>query len=150
MQDLEAPREECARDVLDVVPLVMRGIRKQLRKHGARVLSVPQFRTLLFISRNKGASLSEVAEHIGLSMPSMSALVDGLVARNYVVRRTHQYDRRRMTLILTERGESTLRAAREGTQAYLRERFSRFSEAERGTVVRAMRILGQVFSEEVE
>jgi DNA-binding MarR family transcriptional regulator len=150
MQGLEAPREECARKVLDVVPLVMRGIRKQLRKHGARVLSVPQFRTLLFISRNKGASLSEVAEHIGLSMPSMSALVDGLVARNYVVRRTHQYDRRRMTLILTERGETTLRAAREGTQAYLKERFNRFSEAERGTVVRAMRILGQVFSEEVE
>jgi DNA-binding MarR family transcriptional regulator len=150
MQGLEAPREECAREVLGVVPLVMRGIRKQLRKHGAQVLSVPQFRTLLFISRNKGASLSEVAEHIGLTMPSMSALVDGLVTRNYVVRRTHQYDRRRMTLILTERGETTLRAAREGTQAYLRERFSRFSEAERGTIVRAMRILGQVFSEEVE
>ncbi len=149
MQHLEAPREECARQVLDVVPLVMRGIRKQLRKHGAQVLSVPQFRTLLFISRNKGASLSEVAEHIGLTLPSMSTLVEGLVARNFVVRRTHQDDRRRMTLMLTERGETTLRSAREGTHAYLTERFSRFSEAERGTIVRAMRTLREVFSEEV-
>ncbi len=150
MQHLEGPREACAREVLDVIPLAMRGIRKQLRKHGAQVLSVPQFRTLLFISRNKGASLSEVAEHIGLTMPSMSALVDGLVTRDFVVRRTHEEDRRRMTLMLTGRGETTLRAAREGTQRYLTERLSRFSETERGTVVRAMRILRQVFSEEVE
>lgn len=150
MQHLEAPREQCAREVLEVVPLVMRGIRKQLRKHGAQVLSVPQFRTLLFISSHKGVSLSEVAEHIGLTMPSMSVLVDGLVTHNFVIRRTHQDDRRRMTLMLTERGEVTLRKAREGTQAYLIERLNPFSEAERGIVIRAMRILRQVFSEEAE
>ncbi len=149
MQHLEAPREECARQVLDVVPMVMREIRKQLRKYGAEVLSIPQFRTLLFISRNEGASLSEAAEHIGLTLPSMSTLVEGLVERNFVVRRSHPDDRRRMTLMLTERGETTLRKAREGTQAYLTERFNRLSEAERGTIVRAMRTLRGVFSEEV-
>jgi DNA-binding MarR family transcriptional regulator len=148
-QHLKAPLEECAREVLDVVPLVMRGIRKQLRKHSARVLSIPQFRTLLFISRHKGASLSDVAEHIGLTLPSMSTLIDGLVTRDFVVRRTHHDDRRRMTLMLTERGETTLRSARQGTQAYLTERLSCFSETERGTVVRGMRILKQVFSKEV-
>ena len=150
MQHLEGMRAECAREVLDVVPMVMRGIRKQLRKHSAQVLSVPQFRTLFFISRHKGASLSDVAEHIGLTMSSMSALVDGLVTRNFVVRRTHQDDRRRMTLMLTGRGETTLRAAREGTQAYLTERFSRLSETERGNIVRSMRIFRQIFSEEAE
>lgn len=147
-EPLKAPLEECAREVLDVVPLVMREIRKQLRKHSARVLSVPQFRTLLFVNRHKGASLSDVAEHIGLTLPSMSTLIDGLVTRNFVVRRTHQDDRRRMTLTLTERGETTLRSAREGTHAYLTGRLSRFSETQRGTVVRAMRILKQVFLEE--
>jgi DNA-binding MarR family transcriptional regulator len=148
-EPLKAPLQECAREVLDVVPLVMREIRKQLRKHSARVLSVPQFRTLLFVNRHKGASLSDVAEHIGLTLPSMSTLIDGLVTRNFVVRRTHQDDRRRMTLTLTERGETTLRSAREGTHAYLTRRLSRFSETQRGTVVKGMRILKQVFLEEV-
>lgn len=148
MQRLKGSLDESAREVLDVVPLAMRVIRKQLRKHSAQLLSVPQFRTLLFISRNKGVSLSDVTEHIGLTLPSMSALVDGLVARNYVMRRTHQDDRRRMTLTLTERGETALQSARKKTQEYLKERLSRLSETERVTVVSGMGILRQVFSEE--
>jgi len=146
---MESALDECAREVLDVVPLAMRVIRKQLRKHGTHLLSVPQFRTLLFISRHKGASLSEVADHIGLTLPSMSALVDGLVTRNFVTRRAHRDDRRRMNLALTEQGETTLQSARKGTQEYLKEQFSRISEAERGTVVKGMVILRRVFLEEV-
>ncbi len=141
-QTLGKPSPEgCAREVLEVVPLVMRGIREELRKHGARVLSVPQFRTLLFISRHKGASLSEVAEHIGLTLPSMSTLIDGLVARNYAVRRTDSNDRRRMTLALTERGQTSLQSAREATQAHLAEELSHLQEAERKTIMAAMQIL---------
>ena len=149
MQRLQGAPDECAHEVLDVVPLAMRVIRKRLREHGAQLLSVPQFRTLLFVSRNKGASLSEVAEHIGLTLPSMSALVDGLVTRNFVVRRTHQDDRRRVDLTLTERGETTLQTAMKATQDHLKDQFSHMSEAERSTIVRGMRILRQVFSEKV-
>lgn len=150
MQRMQGTPDECAHEVLDVVPLAMRTIRKQLREHGAQLLSVPQFRTLLFISGNRGASLSEVADHIGLTLPSMSALVDGLVARNFVIRRTRRDDRRRVDLTLTERGEATLDSARNGTQDYLKERFSRFSETERSTIVRGMKILRQVFSESIQ
>ena len=147
MERLESTLDDCAREVLDVVPLAMRVIRKQLREHGTQFLSVPQFRTLLFISRNRGASLSEVADHIGLTLPSMSTLVDGLVTRNFVIRRTHQDDRRRVDLTLTERGENTLQSARKATQEYLKGRLSRLYEAERATVVRGMRITRLVFSE---
>ncbi|HXX72343.1 MAG TPA: MarR family transcriptional regulator [Candidatus Acidoferrales bacterium] len=150
MQRLQGAPDECAHEVLDVVPLAMRLIRKKLREHGAQFLSVPQFRTLLFISSNKGASLSEVADHIGLTLPSMSALVDGLVTRNFVVRRTRPEDRRRVDLTLTERGETTLRSARNATQDYLKVRFSGLSESERGTILKGMKILRRVFSEKVE
>lgn len=147
MQRLQGAPEECAHEVLDVVPVVMRVVRNKLREHGAQLLSVPQFRTLSFISRNNGASLSEVANHIGLTLPSMSTLVDGLVTRNFVIRRTHEDDRRRMDLTLTEHGEATLRSARKETQEYLKQRFTGLSESERGTVLKGMRILRQVFSE---
>ncbi len=147
MQRLQGAPEECAHEVLDVVPVVMRVVRNKLREHGAQLLSVPQFRTLSFISRNNGASLSEVANHIGLTLPSMSTLVDGLVTRNFVIRRTHEDDRRRMDLTLTEHGEATLRSARKETQEYLKQRFTGLSESERGTVVKGLRILRQVFSE---
>ena len=54
-----------------------------------------------------------------------------------------------MNLALTEQGETTLQSARKGTQEYLKEQFSRISEAERGTVVKGMVILRRVFLEEV-
>lgn len=149
MQRLQGEPDECAHEVLDVVPIAMRIIRKKLREHGAQLLSVPQFRTLLFISRNEGASLSEVADHIGLTLPSMSTLVDGLVARNFVVRRTHRDDRRRVDLALTEQGETTLNSAWNATQDYLKERFDRLPETERATIVKGMRILRRVFSARV-
>ena len=141
--------DDCARGVLETVPLVMRIIRGELRKHGARELSVPQFRTLNFLSGHKGASLSEVADHIGLTLPSMSTLVDGLVARNFAVRRTHVDDRRRVTLELTERGQSTLRTARDATQDYLAGQLETVSSEDRNTVTKSMRILKSIFEEKI-
>src|SRR5512136_3296462 len=100
--------ETCAQEVLEVVPLVMRTIRAEMRRHRTADLSVPQFRTLSFIDHNADASLSDVAEHIGLTLPSMSKIVDGLVTRKLVTRQTHPTDRRRMTLTLTTRGQTAL------------------------------------------
>ena len=139
--------EQCAREVLEVVPLVMGVIRSQFRKYGALELSVPQFRTLLFLSQHKGASLSEVAEYIGLMLPSMSALIDDLVKRKFAVRRTSPNDRRRMKLTLTEHGRATLRLARGATQTYLAEQLNHITQADRVTIVKAMQALKPIFTE---
>jgi len=149
MQRLEPTLDECAREVMDVVPPTMRAIREQLRKQRTEFLSVPQFRTLLFINRNRNASLSQVADAIGLTLPSMSALVDGLVKRNFVSRRTEQDDRRRINLTLTQRGESTLESARKATQQYLKDRLSNLSEQERTVVIKGLEVLRRIFIQEV-
>ena len=148
MERLASAEEQRAREILDTVPVVMRKIRKELRKGGARVLTVPQFRTLAFVNRRKGASLSEAAEHIGLTLPSVSTLVDGLVSRGYVTRKTQPDDRRRMNLVLTDRGEATLRVAREGALAEMSRRLRDMSPSERGVVMRAMRTLRELFGAE--
>jgi DNA-binding MarR family transcriptional regulator len=138
--------DECAREVLEVVPLIMRSIRGELRKHRGGDVSVPQFRTLLYVSRHEDASLSEVAEHIGLTLPSMSRIVDILVTRRLATRETHSGDRRRMTLTLTGRGRTVLESALMATDAYLRALFGGFSSNERATVLKAMQVLRPVFA----
>jgi DNA-binding MarR family transcriptional regulator len=138
---------ECAREVLEVVPLVMRRIRAELRRRSGGDLSVPQLRTLIFLSRNEGTSLSQVAEHVGLTLPSMSSIIDGLVARRLATRGTHPNDRRRMTLALTTRGQTTLRSALRATEAYLRDVFATLPPAERAIVVQSMRTLRPAFSQ---
>jgi DNA-binding MarR family transcriptional regulator len=139
---------ECAREVLEVVPLVMAGIRGELRRHRGVDLSVPQFRTLIFLSRHEGTSLSQVAEHIGLTLPSMSSIIDGLVARKLATREAHPNDRRRMALALTTRGEATLRSTLGTTKAYLRDVFATLPPAERAIVVQSMRTLRPAFSQD--
>jgi DNA-binding MarR family transcriptional regulator len=142
--------DACAQEILEVVPAVMRTIRAELRRHRTADLSVPQFRTLAFIDRNADASLSDVAEHIGLTLPSMSKIVEGLVIRKFVTRQTHPTDRRRMTLTLTARGLAALQASRVATRACLAEKLTTLSDRQREIIVQAMGILRPVFTSQGE
>jgi len=144
---MQASAEECAREVLEVVPLVMRIVRTEMRQRRAAGISVPQFRALLFLSREPGASLTEVAEYLGLTLPSMSALVEGLVERKLVLRSAAVRDRRRVTLTLTARGQSTLDAARQATLAQLAQKLAALSPADRAAVVQGLDALRVLFAD---
>ncbi len=136
---------EIAGELLDVVPKVMRVVRVQMRRHRTADLSVPEFRTLGFLNSHAGASLSDVADHIGLTLPSMSKLIDGLVERKLVTREFDPADRRRVTLALTGRGRAILETAHAASQTYLAEVLAALSPAERTTVAQAMQSLRPLF-----
>ncbi len=142
---MDSGAEECAREVLDVIPQVMRLIRAELREHRKAELSVTQFRSLAFLGRHSGASLSELAEHIGLALPSMSKLVDGLVERGLVTRQEDPADRRRVVLCVTAMGDESVCAARKATQDYLAGRLALLAPEERATVSSAMAALRAAF-----
>ena len=130
---------------MDTVPLAMRTVRSEMRRHRAD-LSVPQFRALGFVRRHPGASLSEVAEHLGLTLSAMSTLMDNLVTRDLVVRAINPQNRRRATLTLTALGRSTLAAAHADTQARLADMLAVLPAHERAVVVRAMHLLRPIFT----
>ncbi len=138
--------EECAHELMEVVPLAMRTIRATVRSHREHSLSVPQQRTLSYLRNHDGASLSDLAEHIGLGLPSMSKLVDGLVTRGLVARREDRADRRRLALSLTGEGHIVLDLSRAAAEAELARTLALLSEAERGTVTEAMGLLRGLFA----
>ena len=140
--------DECAALLADTVPLVMRAIRAEMRRYSSSDLSVLQFRALLFIGRHRGASLSDVAEQIGLTLPSISKMIDRLEARDLVVRRAAPGDRRRICPELTPLGKSTLQAAAASSRDHLAEQLSVLSPAERAIIVQAMHSLHSVFNSE--
>ena len=135
-----------AREILRAVPLVMRTVRDEMRSRRAASLSVPQFRALNFVGRHPGASLSDVATHVGVALPSMSRLVDGLVARKLVVRRGDAGDRRRLILRLTARGLAQVRVAHAFTEASIAARVSALGGDELAAITRAMELLQRVFA----
>jgi DNA-binding MarR family transcriptional regulator len=138
--------DETAHLVFDVVPQVMQNLRAEMRRRRGPEISVLQLRALAYLRRNPGATLSSVAEYVGLTLPSMSSQVSGLVARNLIDRSISAEDRRFVTLTLTEQGRSLLETARHGTQESLAKTLSVLSADERTTVVEAMKLLAQVFA----
>src|SRR5690349_8045502 len=128
---MTATAAACAHEVLEVVPLVMRTIRTDMRRYRGRELAVPHFRVLAFLSANPGASLSDVAEHMGLRLPTLSTLVAGLVDRKLVVRKASATDRRRIALALSPRGQTTLDRARQATMEQLALRLAALSAEDR-------------------
>jgi len=142
--------EDVANEIFDVVPLVTRAIRSKFREQRAADLSVAQFRTLAFINRREGASLSDVAGHIGLTLPSMSKMVDGLVNRRLVGRHVHDTDRRRVCLSITPTGKKKIQASYVHSHAFLVDKIAGLSVAELETVNSALGLLQDLFVSEHE
>jgi|APFre7841882654_1041346.scaffolds.fasta_scaffold19687_1 MarR family transcriptional regulator for hemolysin len=139
-------REESARTLLEVVPIIMQGIRLEMRNRRLLDLTVPQFRVLAFVNRNKGSSLWEVANHVGLTPPSMSRLVDGLIARGLMARKDDPDDRRRVQLTVTGRGQAILETVTQGTLSYLADKLGDLDADKREAIDNAMEALRTVFA----
>ncbi len=139
------PVRDCAREVLETVPLVMRFIRDQVRRDRTTALSLPQFRTLAFLSGVSQASLSEGAEHLGLSLPAMSRLVNALVAERFVGRRIVATNRRQIALTLTARGRAILEQARGEVRKELAAALEHLPAGEQKAVLVAMQVLHRIF-----
>lgn len=137
--------DSIAREILEVVPLIMRTIRMEMRSRRSADLSVVQFRALLFLDRNPGASLSTVAGHLGLTLPTVSKMIDRMVADQVVTRGDSTDDRRRMTLVLTAQGKSLLEKAHRGTEHRLQEILAGLGPGERETVHQAVQLLQGLF-----
>jgi DNA-binding MarR family transcriptional regulator len=135
----------CAQELMDTSPQIMQLIRVEMRRGRGSDISVPQFRSLAFIQRNPDSSLSNLAEHLGLTLPSVSKLVDGLVKQKLVIRQESAVDRRRLTLVLTQTGASIVNSARAGAQANLAKKLSCLSDDELETIYKAMQFLRTVF-----
>jgi long-chain acyl-CoA synthetase len=75
-------------------------------------LSLPQYRLLALLGQGSTAH-SALADQLAVRPPSVTAVVDGLVARGLIDRTHSEDDRRRVTHVLTPEGERLLARADE-------------------------------------
>jgi DNA-binding MarR family transcriptional regulator len=137
--------EETAGLILETVPLIMKVIRADRRQFGDGVLPLAHFRILANLSHHPEASLSDLAEEIGLALPSISKIVDTLFENGLVSRREAENDRRYLRLSLTDEGAKTLQAARLETQHRLAMMLQETAPEERASIVHALHSLRDIF-----
>ncbi len=138
--------EQCARELMETVPQIMQAIRVEMRLGRGTNISIPQFRTLRFVQTHPHSSLTDLAEYLGLTLPSASKLVDGLVKQALISRQESSSDRRRLTLALTLSGESLVNQSRASAQSSLAQTLDALSDEKLESVVRAMQLLLPLFA----
>jgi len=135
----------CTRQILEITPQIMQALRLEMRRQRGNDLSIPQFRTLRFIHVSPQACLSDLADHLGLTLPSASKLVDGLVKQALVLRQPSGTDRRRLVLALTLPGKKMILSVIDHAQEHLAAQLEQLSPAELEIVCRSMQLLHPIF-----
>jgi DNA-binding MarR family transcriptional regulator len=130
--------DEVASAVLDTVPQAMRAIRRLMRSGRATGLSVPQFRILLFARRSPGSNLSAAADHLGISLPAASQLVDRLVRAGMLDRSIRPHERRHVELRVTDIGNVALAECDALAREWLKGRFETLNGERRDAIVEAL------------
>ncbi|MEP7133854.1 MAG: MarR family transcriptional regulator [Chloroflexota bacterium] len=134
-----------AQELMDTAPQIVQTIRVEMRRGRGSDISIPQFRAMRFIQVNPDLSLSHLAEHLGLTLPSVSKLVDGLVKQKLITRKASTADRRKLTLILTQAGALIVDSARADARVNLAQKLKDLSEVDLKTISQAMQLLRPIF-----
>jgi DNA-binding MarR family transcriptional regulator len=92
-----------------VVPRYIQVMRRTVEENGdPEPLTLPQYRCLQAIDARDVALTTQLARELGVTVPTMTSRIDGLVERNLVRRQPDPASRRQIQVSLTEDGTATL------------------------------------------
>lgn len=132
---------QCAANLMDCFHVMMHAVHSDRRGQAPKELSLQQFRAMRIIRDNEGASLSNVADHLGNTLSATSKLIDGLVERGYVMRGTALDDRRKLILEITDSGASKLDSIHMAVISTLAEKLEGLTPSECAIIDLAMEIM---------
>ena len=112
----ETRAHDAARLLAGVFPRLSKAMRRQVRP--AAGLSMPQFVTLRALSHGP-KSASVLAQIFGVSRPTITRMVDGLVKKGLVERHHDPGDRRLAIISLTTAGRALQASSEEAAERFL-------------------------------
>jgi DNA-binding MarR family transcriptional regulator len=110
---------DTARKLLEIMPLVMRAVAAELRAGGE--MPTPAHFGLLMKLREHPRTLTELAAHWGVSLPTTSNSITTLVERGWVRRTSPAKDRRVAIIEVTAAGLSVLERVGRAAEVHLAE-----------------------------
>ena len=69
-------------------------------------MTMPQLKTLIFVTKNNGATSGQIASGLGVGLSTITGIVDRLAEQNLVSRREDSRDRRITRVLPTSSGRS--------------------------------------------
>lgn len=136
---------ESARDILEIVPIVMRTVAAELRAAGE--LPAPAHFGLLSILSDRPRMLTELASIQGVSLPTMSNSISAMVDRGWVKRGTPgDTDRRVIMIEVTATGRAALERVARAAEAHLAEALLALDAPSRKRLHGGLGVLRKIFA----
>ncbi|MEQ1907821.1 MAG: MarR family transcriptional regulator [Vicinamibacterales bacterium] len=134
---------DAARDILKIIPLVMRTVAAELRAAGE--MPAPAHFGLLTVLGGQPRTLTELAQLQGVSLPTMSNSISTMVEKGWVKRTSPVGDRRVALIEVTPVGKATLARVRKAAEAHLAERLAILDAPSRRSLQAGLGVLRHVF-----
>lgn len=141
-------RESAARCVVEVIPRVMRTLALEFRNTGC--LPTPVHCVLLVSLAEGPHNLTELAEKLAVSLPTMSNSINTLVERGWVSRSRAAEDRRMVVVELTPDGQTILDKTTYSVAGRVGELLASLSPEECELLLSGLEILDGCFSRTAE
>jgi len=135
---------ESARDVLEIIPLVMRTVAAELRSAGE--LPAPAHFGLLSYLSEHPRTLTELAALQGVSLPTMSSSISAMADRGWVRRGAPERDRRTVLVEVTPNGRAALERVARCAEAHLAEVLAPLDTPSRRRLHSGLSVLRKVFA----
>ncbi|MGC9399211.1 MAG: MarR family winged helix-turn-helix transcriptional regulator [Anaerolineae bacterium] len=136
---------DAAHALIEGVPRLARLMRQDLRRHSAGLFTEPQFRVMAVLYREGEQCFSGLADYQGVSLPTMSKLIQGLEARDLVGRMRDPEDRRRVLLSLTEEGVKAYESLLRRTETHIVDWIQEMTPQQRAELVRSFETVLAMF-----
>jgi DNA-binding MarR family transcriptional regulator len=130
-------RQEVTTELLEVVNLVTQMFWADLRRSNHSI-ELTQWATLRRISRSP-CTMSELARHKGVGLPTMSKSIEMLVRKGWVERWIDKTDRRQTLVRLTPDGRRVMSESRAHLEELLDQRLGQLTTAERSDLAAQLR-----------
>jgi len=138
------PRD-AARQILKIVPRVMRTVAAELRAAGE--LPAPAHFGLLTMLSAQPRTLTELAVLQGVSLPTMSNSISAMVQRGWVKRSAPAKDRRVVIIEVTATGKAALERVGRAAEGHLAEMLAPLDMASRRRLQAGLAVLRRIFGD---
>ena len=135
---------DTAREILEIIPLVMRTVAAELRAAGE--MPAPAHFGLLLILSVRPRMLSDLASLQGVSLPTMSNSISAMVERGWVRREAPDGDRRVVMIDVTPTGRAALERVGRAAEAHLADVLAPLDLPARRRLVGGLGVLRKVFA----
>jgi DNA-binding MarR family transcriptional regulator len=135
---------QTAREILEIIPLVMRTVAAELRAAGE--MPAPAHFGLLSVLSVQSRMLTDLAALQGVSLPTMSNSISAMAERGWVRRTAPEGDRRVVMIEVTATGRAALERVSRSAEVHLSEVLAPLDLPSRKRLRSGLGVLRKVFA----